>query len=791
MFKNYFKITWRGLMKNKFYSTINILGLTIGMASAILILLWIQNEMSHDRFYEKTDRIYIAANRDIVNGEMMAWNNTPKPLGLAIKKDYPEVEDVVRLNEYAANFLLTAGDKHFSLHGEFADSGFLKMFSLPLLEGNAATALNSPNGIVLTKQLTIKLFGNEDAMGKVVHIDSADNFTVTGVLKDLPSNTRFNFEYVLPWSYFTKKGMDDNNWGNNNVLTYILLKPGASQAVFDAKIKNITIDHSKNGGDPSTTQVFTQPLKDTWLYEKQENGKYIGGRIERVKMFAVIAALILIIACINFMNLSTARSEKRGKEVGIRKVVGAQKKSLIAQFIAESILLTAIAGMLSVIIVQLVLPAYNQLLGSKLFIDFADPYYWLFAVLFVLFTGLLAGVYPAFYLSSFKPIKVLKGTFKSANSVVTPRKVLVVLQFTFAITLIICTIIIEDQIEYAQDRDTGYSRNNLAFMIEFGDAHKNYELIKEGLLQSGAATAVAQTSAPITESWGDSWGFSWQGSTEDDKKTTFNMYSADDDFAKTMNIKILQGRGINVNQYKTDSSACLLNEAAVKAMRLKNPIGQVIRSGNDQVHVVGVVKDFILETPYEPVKQMIIVGPIFGGDVINFKLNPNPTIASSLKKAEAVFKQYNPQYPFNIRYYDHEYDLKFQGEKQTGTLAGLFAGLTILISCLGLLGLATFVGETRIKEIGVRKVLGASVQGIVALLSKDFLKLVLISFLIASPVAWMLMHSWLMSYSYRVNISLWVFLIAGCMSAAIAFITVSFQAIKAAVANPVKSLRTE
>ena len=569
MIKNYFKTAWRGLMKNKFYSTINILGLTIGMASAILILLWIQNEMSHDRFYEKTDRIYLAANRDKVNGEMMAWNNTPKPLGLAIKKDYPEVEDVVRLNEYAANFLLTAGDKHFSLHGEFADSGFLKMFSLPLLEGNAATSLNSPNGIVLTKQLAVKLFGNEDVMGKTVQIDSADNFTVTGVLKDLPSNTRFSFEYVLPWAYFTKKGMDDNNWGNNNVFTYILLKPGASQAAFDAKIQNITIDHSKNGGDPSTTQVFTQPLKDTWLYEKQENGKYVAGRIERVKMFSIIAALILIIACINFMNLSTARSEKRGKEVGIRKVVGAQKKSLIAQFIAESILLAAIAGVLSIIIVQLVLPAYNQLLVSKLSIDFANPYYWLFAVLFILFTGLLAGLYPAFYLSSFKPIKVLKGTFKSSTSVVTPRKILVVLQFTFAITLIICTIIIENQIKYAQNRDAGYSRDNLAFMIEFGDAHKNYELIKEGLLQSGAATAVAQTSAPITESWGDSWGFSWEGSNEADKKTTFNMYSADDDFAKTMNIKILQGRGIDVNQYKTDSTACLLNEAAVKAMRLK------------------------------------------------------------------------------------------------------------------------------------------------------------------------------------------------------------------------------
>jgi len=791
MIKNFFKTAWRGMIKNKFYSIINILGLTIGMTSAILILLWIHNEMSHDRFYEKTDRIYLANNRDKVNGEMFAWNNTPKPLGLAIKKDYPEVEDVVRLNEYAANFLLTVGDKHFSLHGEFADSDFLKMFSLPLLQGNAATALNSPNGIVLTQQLAIKLFGNEDAMGKTVRIDTADNFTVTAVLKDLPPNTRFNFEYVLPWSYSTKKGIDDNNWTNNNVLTYILLKPGTSQAAFDAKIKNITISHTANSADKSTTQVFTQRLNDTWLYEKQENGKYVGGRIERVKLFSIIAALILMIACINFMNLSTARSEKRGKEVGIRKVIGAQKKSLIAQFIAESIMLAFIAGVLSIIVVLFVLPAYDQLVGVKLFIDFSNPYYWLFVLLFILFTGLLAGLYPAFYLSSFKPIKVLKGTFKLSGSVVTPRKVLVVLQFTFAIILIIGTIIVEEQIKYAQNRDAGYSRDNLAFIIEFGDAHKNYELIKRGLLESGAATAVAQTSAPMTESWGDSWGFSWNGSTESDKKTDFNMFSADDDFAKAMKIKVLQGRGIDVNQYKTDSNACLLNEAAVKVMHLKNPIGTEIRSGNNKAHVVGVIKDFILGTPYEPVQQMIIVGPIFGGDVINFRVNPKPTFAANLQKAENVFKQYNPQYPFNVRFYDHEYDLKFQGEKQTATLAGLFAGLTILISCLGLLGLATFVAEARIKEIGVRKVLGASVRGIVALLSKDFLKLVLISFLIASPVAWIVMHNWLASYTYRVDISLWVFVIAGLLSATIAFMTVSFQAIKAAIANPVKSLRTE
>jgi len=781
---------WRSLLKNKFYTVINIAGLTVGMASAILILLWIQNEMSHDRFHAKVDRIYLANNRDKINGEMFAWNTTPHPLGLAVKKDYPEVEDVVRINDYGANFLLSVGDKHFSLHGQFVDSGYFNVFSFPLLEGNAHTALNSISNIVLTKQLAIKLFGNENALGKIVRIDSADNFVVTGVLKDLPNNTRFKYEYLLSWAYATKKGMDDQSWGNNSVQTYILLKPGVSQATFDAKIKNITIDHTKDG-EKSTTQVFTQALGDTWLYSNTENGYYVGGRIEKVRLFSIIAVLILVIACINFMNLSTARSEKRGKEVGIRKVAGAHRSLLIAQFIGESVILAIISGFFAITIVQAVLPFYNKLVGVELFIDYHNPSYWVFTIIFVLVTGLLAGIYPAFYLSSFRPVQVLKGTFKMSSAVVTPRKVLVVLQFTFAITLIICTIIVENQIKYAQKRTSGYSRDNLAFLIMFGDARKNYELIKRDLLSSGAATAVAQTSAPMTESWGDSWGFSWEGSTAADLRTDFSMFSADDDFTRTMNVTILQGRNIDIQNYKTDSTACLLNEAAVKAMRLKNPIGQTIKNGNTSLHVVGVIKNFIMGTPYQQVSQMIIGGPSFGYNVINFRLNTQPTFAENLAKAESVFKRYNPEYPFNCRFYDQEYNLKFQDEKQTGMLAGLFAQLAIFISCLGLLGLATYMAETRIKEIGIRKVLGASVRGITALLSKDFLKLVLISFLIASPVAWFLMSEWLAGFSYRVSIEWWVFAFAGIASATIAFLTVSFQAIRAALANPVKSLRTE
>jgi ABC-type antimicrobial peptide transport system permease subunit len=711
------------------------------------------------------------------------------PLAKTLKEKLPQVKTAV-VTTHQQTHILNYGDVKLKKQGHTVSDHFFDMFSWKFIKGNAASPLPDAYSIVLTQSAATALFGNSDPINKIIRVDNDYDAKVTAIVADVPGNSSFQFDFINTFNYsndYLKQAM--NNWQNSSWDVYIQPNPGTNMSLLEKNITELKYQHDPD--DKKISSYFAFPMNKWRLYSDFKNGKNTGGMIEYVKLFAIIAALILIIACINFMNLSTARSEKRAKEVGIRKVVGAQKQFLIIQFIIESILLAFTAGILAVIIVQLVLPAYNQLLGLKLFLDFSSPYYWLFAIAFIVFTGLLAGAYPAFYLSSFRPVKVLKGGFTSADKVVTPRRILVVLQFTFAIAFIICTIIVQNQINYAQRRDAGYSRNNLAFIIEFGDAHKNYELIKHDLLASGAATAVAQTSCPITEAWGDSWGFTWKGSTEDDKKTDFIMFGADEDFTKTMGTKVIQGRGIDINIYKTDSTACLLNETAVKVMRLKDPVGQVIRAGRDSVHVVGVVKDFILTTPYEPIQQMIIGGPVFGQMVVNFKLNPNPSIASSLQKVETVFKKYNPQYPFNVRFYDQEYDKKFQDEKQTGTLAGLFAALTIFISCLGLLGLATYVAQSRIKEIGVRKVLGASVRGIVALLSKDFLRLVLISFLIASPVAWFMMNHWLASYSYRVNISWWVFAAAGLMSVAIAFITVSFHAIKAAIANPVKSLRTE
>jgi ABC-type antimicrobial peptide transport system permease subunit len=539
--------------------------------------------------------------------------------------------------------------------------------------------------------------------------------------------------------------------------------------------------------------VFSYPVSKTYLYGKNDNGQLVAGRIETVRLFGVIAAFILLIACINFMNLSTARSEKRAKEVGIRKAVGAQKFSLIAQFIGESILLALLAAIIAILIVQLVLPSYNSLVNKQLYLDWSNVNFWLELLAFIIFTGVIAGSYPAFFLSSFKPVKVLKGTFRAAHAVINPRKVLVVLQFTFAIILIISTIVIVHQINYAQERESGYNKNNIIYTFIQGDIAKNYEVIKQSLLDNGAAAGVTKSMSPVTQTWNDSWGFSWEGSTEDDKKLDFIRFSTDGDFMKVMGTTLVEGRDIDLKNYPGDSTAIMVNETAIKRMHLKEPvIGKYIMSSDTKMQIVGVVKDFILGSPYEPVSPLMINGPGTGWfNIIHIKLNPAQPVPADLKLAEQVFKQYNPQYPFNYRFVDEEYAKKFEDTQRTATLAALFAGLTIIISCLGLFGLAAYMAENRIKEIGVRKVLGASVMDITTLLSKDFLLLVIISFVVASPVAWYAMKQWLLNYTYRVSIEWWVFAGAGIIAILISLLTVSFQSIKAAIANPVKSLRTE
>jgi putative ABC transport system permease protein len=788
MFRNYFKIAIRNLTRKPGFSLINILGLSIGMTAALLIGLWVQNQLSIDRSYPNADRLYTLYNRDTVNGEIWVWNQTPKSLVPVLKKDYPGVENAAR---YIHNtFLTSVGDKHLNDPGGIADSDFLSMFGFPMLEGDPARALTSTYNIVLTQTMAKRLFGSQDPMGRTVTIDSNTNFTVTGVLKDLPSTTSFKFDYLVPWSYLAHLGWnDEQNWGNNSVYTYVLTRPGVSEASFNAQIGEVTRQHSKE-----TAKVFGEPMSRLHLYGTVKDGKLVADHAVTVRLFSLIAGFILLIACINFMNLSTARSERRAREVGIRKVVGALRKSLIIQFIGESTVISALAFIIALFLTRISLPSFNQLVGEELTIDFQSPGFWLFSAGFILFTGLLAGSYPAFYLSSFRPVKILKGTFTQATALLTTRKTMVVFQFSFAIILIICTAIIHQQIRYGKDRDAGYHREQLIVVPTDGEAFVHYEAIKQDLLSSGAAVAVTQTPGPITQHWSDASGYHWPGSTRADLDLDFLTFATKSDFVKTMGITLIQGRDIDINRYKSDSTAMLINESAARLMHIKRPLGQIIgQVGGQPYHVVGIIRDFILESPFtKQVAPMLIGGPYWTDfNVAHIRLNPAMGIAADLDITQKIFHKYNPSYPFEYHFVDESYGEKFKAEQQIDKLSGLFAALTIFISCLGLFALAAYTAENRIREIGIRKVLGASVTGITTLLAKDFIRLVLIAFLIAAPVAWLLMNKWLLNYGYRITIGWGVFAASGLLALAVAATTVSYQAIKAALANPVKNLRTE
>lgn len=787
MIRNLFKIAIRNLWKSKGFSIINLLGLSIGMASAMLILIWIVNEISFEQFHEKKDRIYEVWNKAAFSGKMNAWNTTPKVLARTLEKDVPEVEMAVRV-DWPSNTLFSIGDKRIMVSGINVDSNFLQVFTFPMVKGNPVNALYNPHHIVITESLSKKLFGSGEGMGREVKLNNARVYIVNGIVKDPPENTRFRFEYLLSWQAVRDAGNDDIYWGNNSTRNYVLLKPNVSVESAMQKIRGLKAKYDTE--DPKW-ELFIYPISKWHLYSSFTDGKEDGqGRILFVKLFGIVAAFILLIACINFMNLSTARSEKRAREVGIRKVVGARRQSLIAQFIGESLLLSFIASLIAVLLVYISLPAFSELIDSKMSIELKDPSIWLSASGFVIFTGILAGSYPAFFLSSFQPVTVLKGTFNKGNALVTPRKVLVVLQFSFSIILIICTIIVKQQIDHAKNREAGYNKESLVYHLFTDDIRKNAGVIRRELVGSGVADAVTLTSAPITQSWSDGWGQEWEGKDPNDK-TDFYRYNQDGGLGKTAGLQFVSGRDIDVVKYPTDSLAMIINESALKVMKFKEPLGQIVKDNGQDWHIVGVIRDFILTNPYEPTRPMLIYGPGSWLNTMLIKFNSRQSMADNLKKAEVIFKKYNPEYPFEYRFVDEEYEQKFENERRTGILASLFAGLTIFITCLGLFGLATYMAENRIKEIGVRKVLGASVPGIAALMSKDFLKLVAISFFIASPIAWWAMHNWLSNYSYAVTVQWWVFALAALVALVISAISVSYQSIRAATSNPVKSLRTE
>jgi putative ABC transport system permease protein len=777
-------------MHGRGFSFINIAGLAIGMAGAVLILLWLAHEVSFDKFHANKDRLYqLYVMTDIPGEKHQTVGQVSQPLGPALQQEFPEVEAYSRFLD-VDDWLLTVDNRSFTrIRGGIVDSGFFRLFSFPLAGGAVVDQLRNVSSIVITERLARKLFGTTDAVGRTIVLDKADQFTVTGVLKDLPANTQFTFDYLLPYAYLKKFGWKDDDWLSNNTPTYVLLRPHVDVSVFNAKIRNLS--RIKTGRKDLWVH-FAYPLSQWHLYNEFDDGEPAGGRIVLVRTFGCIAAFILLIACINFINLSTARSEQRAREVGIRKVVGAGRILLIGQFITEAFLTACIAGALALLIVQLVLPAFNMLIGTTLKVPYDRALFWVSAFGFVLSTGLLAGSYPAFYLSSFKPVGIFRKQFRRNRAVFSPRRVLVVLQFAFAIVLIISTLIMREQLQYAEDRDIGYSRNNLVYVIGKGDIEKNYLLIRQELLSSGAAVSVTGDIGPMTDNENRSWGFRWPGERPKDTTTAINIFTEDADLMRTAGLKLSAGRDIDIYTYATDSSAVVLNETAVRLMGFKNPIGQEIDEPYDhkRFHVVGMVKDFVASSPYSQIPPMLIKG-LPSSNVVHIKFNPANSTADNLGRAGKIFKRYNPGYPFDYQFVDQEYATKFRNEQRTRTLSGVFAGLAILISCLGLFGLSAFVAESRVKEIGVRKVLGASVPGIARLLSVEFVRLVLVSLVIATPVAWYAMERWLSDYNYRIGIHWGTFAVAGGLAVVIALVTVSWHAVRAANANPVNSLRKE
>ncbi|WP_293946418.1 MULTISPECIES: ABC transporter permease [unclassified Sphingobacterium] len=792
MIKTYIKIAWRNLLKNKAFSVINILGLAIGMAGALLIALWLQNMLGMDRFHEKSDRLYIISNRDIYQGELQAWTNTPKIMGPTLKSDFPEIESFTRI-EQDDKFLTSYGDKNLVSSASFVDPGFFNMFSYPLLKGNKTNLLKDANSVVITEQYAKALFGDNDPIGKTIKIESKYLVTVQAIIKSPSNYSSLQFDYLLSWDLAKKMGYVDENWSNNSTYTYVLLREGTTLENFNAKIRLFSQNHINVGDNEikSTNEIFAFPYKDTYLYDRSEQGEYTSGRIQLVRLFTWIGAFILLVACINFMNLSTARSERRAKEVGVRKVIGAQRKSLILQFIVESILISIAAMALALVFIVLVLPAFNNLVEKNLTISILSGITWLFLVGFTLFTGILAGSYPAFFLSSFKPLKTLKGKLNTYDKGISIRSILVIVQFSLAIILIIATIIVYQQIQHTKNRDRGYNDNGLLATKFSGTLEKNYLSLKNELLTSNAVIAVSKNMSPVTNRYSNGWGFSWLGSTENDKKFSFDRFSTDADAIKNLGFKLIAGRDIDAYKYKTDSAAILLTESAVRKMRLTNPVGQTVNGDGRDWTVVGIIKDFVIESPFQESYPMIILGPHSWFTTIHYRLNTNRGIAENLKTIESIFKKFNPDYPFEYQFIDKTYEQKFKETKAIGTLSMVFAGLTIFISCLGLLALIAYMAETRMKEIAVRKVLGASVAQVTSLLSVDFIKLVIIAILIASPIAWWAMDKWLQDYSYRIQIQWHYFVIAGLMAILISMATISYQAIKAALSNPVDSLKDE
>ncbi|MBP9927486.1 MAG: ABC transporter permease [Cyclobacteriaceae bacterium] len=795
MFYNYLKIAFRSLARNSVYSFINIVGLSIGITCSILILLWVADELTFDTYFSKYDTIYQVKQNSKVDSGISTRPFIPLPLFEILQQQDSRIKNAaITINQTA---LLTVGDRKITKNGLDVSESFLKIFDFQMIYGDLETALTHPRSIVLTQSTAKALFGTDDALGKMVQvkIENDEELKVTGIIADPPSNISFRVDFLLPFAYFEATSVwiqhAKNNWNNNAFFTYVELQPGVDKADVDSAIRDLI---KKNNPEGSEREIFLHGMNRWRLHNNFENGKESGGLITYVQLFSGIAIFILIIACINFMNLATARSEHRAREVGIRKSVGSNRKQLILQFLGESIMISTIAFIFSIVLVELALPLYNTFINKHLAINYTSPLLWSLGIGLVLVTGLLAGSYPAFYLSSFKPVKVLKGKLVAGKNASVPRQVMGTLQFGFSILLIIGTIVIYKQIQYLKGRELGYDRENLMMIWSTSDIEKNFTPLKQELVNTGAAISVCKSNSPITNIFASSPVDSWPGMSPGQRVEVTNI-ATEYDYTKTMGIRMLQGRDFSEN-FKSDTAAIILNKTAVETLNLNEPIGQTIQMWGSQWNIIGVMDDVLMGSGSTQIGPLVMTMDPTWSSTITVRLpkhspGESNNLAASLKKVEDVFKKYNPDYPFEYRFADEEFEKKFTSMNMISDLASSFTVLAIFITCLGLFGMAAFSAEQRTKEIGIRKVMGASVASLMILLTKDFSRLVIIAFVIATPIAWYATTDFLKQYPIRIEVPLWVFPLAGIVALVLTILIVSTQALRAARANPTDSLRSE
>jgi putative ABC transport system permease protein len=788
MLKNYFIIAFRQLKKNKGYSFLNIVGLSLGMACALFILLWVNDEFQFNRFHKNYSNLFQVLENQTYEGKTYTFAALPGKFGPSVKDELPEIKYAARA-DWGSQFLFAVGDKSIYERGYFTDPDFLKMFSFKLLKGDTSVVLKDPTSVVITDKMAEKFFGKDDAIGKTLKVNNDQLFKVVGIIEDPPLSSSIKFSWLASFDIYEKRNTWLQQWGNNGIQTYVQLKPGTDPVQVNKKLHNFI----SNKDTTAIAKPFLLSINDWRLRSNFEEGKQTGGRITFVRLFSIIAIIIIIIACINFMNLATARSEQRAREVGVRKTMGAGRGTLIRQFFSESILMAFGAMLIAALIVWLALPAFNTLVEKKLSFNLSSPVIWGGLPVMALCCGLLAGSYPSLYLSSFNPITVFKGLRIGKNSaIVYVRKGLVVTQFVISIVLIISTIIIYHQLQYVKNRHLGYNKENVIIASLHENMNVRFPAIYNDLIETGVVENAAISNSRVLDVGSSSGDFNWQGKTPN-SQLLVSMEWVSPQFVPTMGMQLKYGRNF-YNDIAGDSSSIIINETFAKIIGKENPVGDIITRDNGrgrQLTIAGVVKDYVYNDMYRKPDPLILFCDTSNVNRMLIKLKANQDITKAIGKVEKVIKTAAPSYPFEYLFLDDEFDKLFKSESLTGKLSRVFAFLAILISCLGLFGLAAYTAERRTKEIGVRKVLGATISNLVALLSKDFLRLVGIASVIAFPLAWWSMNKFLQEFAYRITIHWWVFAIAGLLAVVIALFTVSFQAIKAAIANPVKSLRTE